>query len=83
LFLDEPTSGVGTRDKAQIMDIVAGVVRAGGGAAVVIEHDMDIVFTYSDRVVVMHEGTVLAEGSPAEIRTNRDVASVLLGAPAA
>lgn len=83
LFLDEPTSGVGTRDKAQIMDTVAGVVRAGGGAAVVIEHDMDIVFTYSDRVVVMHEGTVLAEGKPAEIRSNRDVASVLLGAPAA
>jgi branched-chain amino acid transport system ATP-binding protein len=79
LFLDEPTSGVGTRDKAQIMDTVAAVVRAGGGAAVVVEHDMDIVFTYSDRVVVMHEGTVLAQGPPAEIRANRDVASVLLG----
>ncbi len=79
LFLDEPTSGVGTRDKAQIMDTVAAVVRAGGGAAVVIEHDMDIVFTYSDRVVVMHEGGVLAEGAPQEIRANRDVASVLLG----
>lgn len=79
LFLDEPTSGVGTRDKAQIMDTVAAVVRAGGGAAVVIEHDMDIVFTYSDRVVVMHEGGVLAEGAPEEIRANRDVASVLLG----
>jgi branched-chain amino acid transport system ATP-binding protein len=83
LFLDEPTSGVGTRDKAQIMDTVAEVVRAGGGAAVIIEHDMDIVFTYSDRVVVMHEGAVLAEGSPAEIRANREVASVLLGIAAA
>jgi branched-chain amino acid transport system ATP-binding protein len=83
LFLDEPTSGVGTRDKAQIMDTVAEVVRAGSGAAVVIEHDMDIVFTYSDRVVVMHEGAVLAEGPPAEIRANQDVASVLLGTAAA
>jgi branched-chain amino acid transport system ATP-binding protein len=79
LFLDEPTSGVGTRDKAQIMDTVAAVVRAGGSAAVIIEHDMDIVFTYSDRVVVMHEGVLLAEGPPAEIRANRDVASILLG----
>lgn len=79
LFLDEPTSGVGTRDKAQIMDTVAAVVRAVGGAAVVIEHDMDIVFTYSDRVVVMHEGAVLAQGTPAQIRANREVASVLLG----
>ena len=82
LFLDEPTSGVGTRDKAQIMDTVSGVVRAGAVTAVVIEHDMDIVFKYSDRVVVMHEGAVLAEGSPAEIRANKEVATVLLGAPA-
>ena len=82
LFLDEPTRGVGTRDKAQIMDTVSGVVRAGAVTAVVIEHDMDIVFKYSDRVVVMHEGAVLAEGSPAEIRANKEVATVLLGAPA-
>ncbi len=82
LFLDEPTSGVGTRDKAQIMDTVSAVVRAGASAAVVIEHDMDIVFKYSDRVVVMHEGTLLADGPPAEIRANKEVAAVLLGAPA-
>jgi branched-chain amino acid transport system ATP-binding protein len=83
LFLDEPTSGVGTRDKAQIMDTVAAVVRGGHGTAVVIEHDMDIVFTYSDRVVVMHEGAMLADGAPAAIRANPDVAAVLLGtAPA-
>jgi branched-chain amino acid transport system ATP-binding protein len=82
LFLDEPTSGVGTRDKAQIMDTVAAVVRAGAGTAVVIEHDMDIVFRYSDRVVVMHEGTLLAQGAPEEIRANKEVAAVLLGAPA-
>ena len=82
LFLDEPTSGVGTRDKAQIMDTVSGVVRAGAVTAVVIEHDMDIVFKYSDRVVVMHEGTMLADGSPDEIRANKEVATVLLGVPA-
>ncbi len=81
LFLDEPTSGVGTRDKAQIMDTVSAVVRAGTVTAVVIEHDMDIVFKYSDRVVVMHEGVFLADGLPAEIRANKEVATVLLGAP--
>ncbi len=83
LFLDEPTSGVGTRDKAQIMDTVSAVVRAGTVTAVVIEHDMDIVFKYSDRVVVMHEGGFLADGLPAEIRANKEVATVLLGAPVA
>jgi branched-chain amino acid transport system ATP-binding protein len=79
LFLDEPTSGVSTRDKAQIMDTVSSVVRGGGITAVVIEHDMDVVFKYSDRVVVMHEGRFLADGPPEEIRQNRDVATYLLG----
>jgi branched-chain amino acid transport system ATP-binding protein len=79
LFLDEPTSGVSTRDKAQIMDTVSSVVRGGGITAVVIEHDMDVVFKYSDRVVVMHEGRFLADGPPDEIRRNTDVAKYLLG----
>jgi branched-chain amino acid transport system ATP-binding protein len=79
LFLDEPTSGVSTRDKAQIMDTVSSVVRGGGITAVVIEHDMDVVFKYSDRVVVMHEGRFLADGPPDEIRRNSDVAKYLLG----
>jgi branched-chain amino acid transport system ATP-binding protein len=79
LFLDEPTSGVSTRDKAQIMDTVSSVVRGGKITAVVIEHDMDVVFRYSDRVVVMHEGRFLADGPPGEIRQNRDVATYLLG----
>ena len=79
LFLDEPTSGVSTRDKAQIMDTVSSVVRGGGITAVVIEHDMDVVFKYSARVVVMHEGRFLADGPPEEIRQNRDVATYLLG----
>ena len=81
LFLDEPTSGVSTHDKAQIMDTVSSVVRGGMVTAVVIEHDMDVVFRYSDRIVMMHEGAFLADGTPDEIRANKDVASILLGAP--
>ncbi len=80
LFLDEPTSGVSTRDKLQIMDTISSVVRAGKVTAVIIEHDMDIVFKYSDRIVVMHEGTILADGPPEEIRENEEVATTLLGA---
>jgi branched-chain amino acid transport system ATP-binding protein len=79
LFLDEPTSGVSTREKAPIMDIVTAVVRAEGITAVVIEHDMDIVFRYSDRIVAMHQGAILAAGSPEEIRSNEQVAMTLLG----
>jgi branched-chain amino acid transport system ATP-binding protein len=79
LFLDEPTSGVSTREKAPIMDIITAVVRAEGITAVVIEHDMDIVFRYSDRIVAMHQGAVLASGTPDEIRRNEQVALTLLG----
>jgi branched-chain amino acid transport system ATP-binding protein len=79
LFLDEPTSGVSTREKAPIMDIITAVVRAEGITAVVIEHDMDIVFRYSDRIVAMHQGAILASGTPDEIRQNEQVAMTLLG----
>ena len=79
LFLDEPTSGVSTRDKGQIMDTIASVVRGEGITAVIIEHDMDVVFKYSDRIVVMHQGAILAQGTPDAIRTNEQVAMILLG----
>jgi branched-chain amino acid transport system ATP-binding protein len=79
LFLDEPTSGVSTRDKGQIMDTIAAVVRGEGITAVIIEHDMDVVFKYSDRIVVMHQGAILADGPPDAIRNNEQVALILLG----
>lgn len=81
LFLDEPTSGVSTREKAAIMDTVTAVVRTGGITAVIIEHDMDVVFKYSGRIVVMHNGTILADGTPEAIRKNEQVALTLLGSP--
>lgn len=79
LFLDEPTSGVSTREKAPIMDIVSSIVRAGGITVVIIEHDMDIVYRYSERIVVMHQGGILADGSPDEIRRNDTVTTTLIG----
>jgi len=72
---------VSTREKTQIMDTVSSVVRAGTVTAVVIEHDMDVVFRYSDRIVMMHEGRFLADGTPEEIKANTEVANILLGAP--
>ena len=79
LFLDEPTSGVSTREKAPIMDIISQVVRSGGITAVIVEHDMDVVFTYCPRIVAMHQGAILADGTPDEIRTNPQVTANLLG----
>ena len=79
LFLDEPTSGVSTREKAPIMDIISSVVRSGGITAVIIEHDMDVVFTYCPRIVAMHQGAILADGTPDQIRNNEQVTANLLG----
>ena len=79
LFLDEPTSGVSTREKASIMDIVSAIVRSGGITVVIIEHDMDIVYRYSERIVVMHQGEILADGTPDEIRCNDTVTTTLIG----
>jgi len=81
LFLDEPTSGVSTREKAPIMDIIGAVVRSQRITAVIIEHDMDVVFRYCPRVVAMHQGTILADGTPDEIRRNEQVTANLLGSP--
>ena len=80
LFLDEPTSGVSTREKAPIMDVITSIVRSQKITAVVIEHDMDVVFKYSDRIVAMHQGTILASGTPEEIRRNDAVTTTLIGA---
>jgi len=79
LFLDEPTSGVSTREKAPIMDVISSIVRSQNITAVVIEHDMDIIFKYSDRIVVMHQGVILASGSPEEIRRNETVKDAVFG----
>jgi branched-chain amino acid transport system ATP-binding protein len=79
LLLDEPTSGVSTREKGTIMDTISEVVRSGGITAVIIEHDMDVVFTYAARIVMMHQGRILADGTPDEIRRNEAVANTLLG----
>ncbi len=79
LLLDEPTSGVGTREKGGIMDAISSVVRAGRITAAIVEHDMDVVFKYSDRVVVMHQGKILADGTPNEVRENEEVRNTLLG----
>jgi branched-chain amino acid transport system ATP-binding protein len=63
------------------MDIITSVVRKEQITAVIIEHDMDVVFGYSDRIVAMHQGAILAQGTPEEIRRNEQVSMTLIGAP--
>jgi len=80
ILLDEPTSGVSTADKTTIMEILVTASRRVGLRAIIqVEHDMDIAFGYSDRVIALHEGKVLADGPPARVRADRDVVDTVIG----
>jgi len=80
ILLDEPTSGVSTADKTAIMDtLVAASKRIGLSAIVQVEHDMDIVFAYSDRIVALHQGRVLADAAPSTILADQRVMDTVIG----
>ena len=80
ILMDEPTSGVSTADKTTIMQtLVHAAQRMGVRAIVQVEHDMDIVFGYSDRIVALHQGRVLADATPDAIRADADVVRAVLG----
>jgi branched-chain amino acid transport system ATP-binding protein len=84
ILLDEPTSGVSTRDKTAIMEMLVKASRdVGLQAIILVEHDMDIVFGYSDRIVALHQGRVLADGTPAAIRRDEAVVAAVVGRPPA
>src|SRR5262249_60658119 len=78
--LDEPTRGVSPADKTAIMDtLVTASRRIGLRAIVQVEHDMDIVFAYSDRIIALHEGRVLADATPAKIMADRELVDTVIG----
>jgi branched-chain amino acid transport system ATP-binding protein len=80
ILLDEPTSGVSTADKSTIMQVLVKAAKQMGIKAIIqIEHDMDIVFGYSNRIIAVHSGRVLADGSPASIRARADVMATIVG----
>jgi branched-chain amino acid transport system ATP-binding protein len=80
ILLDEPTSGVSTADKHAVMEILVGAAKRMGLRAIIqVEHDMDIVFGYSDRIIALHHGTVLADATPAQIEADAQVMDMVVG----
>ncbi len=79
LLLDEPTSGVSVDEKFGLMDTLVGVVKDSGITTVFIEHDMDVVARYADRVIVFAEGSILADGQPDAVFANPEVRRHVLG----
>jgi branched-chain amino acid transport system ATP-binding protein len=77
LLLDEPTAGMSPAETAQMVDFVKGLPRTL--TILMIEHDMQVVFSLADRITVLHYGRLLATGAPAEISRNEAVQEIYLG----
>jgi ABC-type branched-subunit amino acid transport system ATPase component len=77
LLLDEPAAGVPSAESHIILDAIAGLPR--DIAVLIIDHDMDLVFRFAERITVMVSGAVFATGSPREIGADADVRAVYLG----
>jgi len=81
LLLDEPLAGMSPRERAETVQLLKNIRR--GRTLIVVEHDMDAVFELAERITVLHEGALLAEGTPAEIQRNSFVQEAYLGGVAA
>jgi branched-chain amino acid transport system ATP-binding protein len=79
LLLDEPTAGMAPAERSALMALTASIARARGLTVLFTEHDMDVVFAIAGRIMVLHQGRVIADGAPAEVRANRQVQQVYLG----
>jgi ABC-type branched-subunit amino acid transport system ATPase component/ABC-type branched-subunit amino acid transport system permease subunit len=77
LLLDEPLAGLAVRERERIVGLIRALAKHM--AVALIEHDIDRVFGFADVITVMNEGLVLAEGSPEEVRSHREVQRVYLG----
>jgi branched-chain amino acid transport system ATP-binding protein len=81
LLMDEPTAGMAATERAELMRLTAGLARDSGIAVLFTEHDMEVVFRHADRVIVLADGALIAQGSPAEVRADALVRQVYLGDP--
>jgi branched-chain amino acid transport system ATP-binding protein len=74
LLLDEPMAGLSAKERSFMTELIMGL--KSEMTVVIIEHDIDVAFSIADRVSVLHQGSVIAEGSPKEIRANPQVQEI-------
>jgi branched-chain amino acid transport system permease protein len=77
LLLDEPLAGMSPQERAATIQLLKQIRR--GRTLIIVEHDMDAIFELAERITVMYEGRILAEGTPAEIQGNNFVQDAYLG----
>jgi branched-chain amino acid transport system ATP-binding protein len=79
LLMDEPTAGMAPRERIELMQLTADIVRDKSIGVLFTEHDMDVVFEHADRILVLNRGTLIAEGSPEQVRSDPHVRAIYLG----
>lgn len=79
LLLDEPTAGMAREEIPMLMEVIQSIRATGNKTIILVEHKMDLVMNVSDRISVMHQGRLLAEGAPLEIAANKTVQAAYLG----
>jgi branched-chain amino acid transport system ATP-binding protein len=79
LLLDEPTAGMAPAERGALMALTSAIARQRRLTVLFTEHDLDVVFSVADRIMVLHQGRVIAEGRPDEVRADALVQRVYLG----
>jgi branched-chain amino acid transport system ATP-binding protein len=79
LLMDEPTAGMAPRERIELMQLTADIAKENSIGVLFTEHDMDVVFEHADRILVLNRGTLIAEGPPNEVRSDRQVRAIYLG----
>jgi branched-chain amino acid transport system ATP-binding protein len=81
LLLDEPTSGISIEEKFGLMEVVMSALKVRRITVLFVEHDMDIVGRFADRLMAFYDGTVIADGTPDAVLSNPEVQTLISGAP--
>jgi len=79
LMLDEPTAGMSPEETEKTTELIFKLAREQGLTLLFIEHDMSVVFSISDKIRVMHQGRIIAQGKPEEVKANNEVQRIYLG----
>ncbi len=79
LLMDEPTAGMGTKERLKLMELTARIVRDQSIGVLFTEHDMDVVFAHADHIIVLNYGKLIAAGTPQEVRDNEKVRDIYFG----
>ena len=83
LMFDEPTAGMSVDEVPVILEMIQSLKNRGDRTILLVEHKLDVIRSLADRIIVLHNGTLVADGSPTEVMASEVVQEAYLGAKAA